>query len=223
VAIPEILWEPSVEQLVMRGPTWKWGRQDGWFGNTGMVSETPRGDDHWITVEWIGGSCETNGYRVGSADGAEYLDVIPISGGIGPILLGKNAPLSPLPPPGQTDGIVGSGYSPDYLRVFISVTKEPEYNLALDILAGQGYDAPTGVCGPPTKHIWQDIEASSAPYILCLKQRIKYRSLVLSPLSAVQDSLIRQREALGYSADPYWFNRLGITVVCPAALFNTVL
>ena len=49
-----------VGTLVVRGPDWKWGNQDGGEGNIGEVIEN-RDSDDWISVKWANGN--KNAYR----------------------------------------------------------------------------------------------------------------------------------------------------------------
>ena len=58
---------------VVRGPTWKWGAQDGGKGNVGVLSGSP-GIDGWLEVTWEG-SGDANNYRVSEDRG--WYDVVP--------------------------------------------------------------------------------------------------------------------------------------------------
>ncbi|MEW6220808.1 MAG: hypothetical protein AB1634_14925 [Thermodesulfobacteriota bacterium] len=58
--------------IVVRGPDWKWGDQDGGRGGGGTVVES-KDSDSWITVKWDNGN--RNNYRWG-ADGKYDLEVL---------------------------------------------------------------------------------------------------------------------------------------------------
>ena len=60
------------DDRVVRGPSWKWGNQDGGEGSVGTVCKVK--DNGWVEVKWDESSVK-NSYRMGE-DGAQDLELV---------------------------------------------------------------------------------------------------------------------------------------------------